>query len=173
MAWRHRTRVILAYITILVAVFLSLVIPYLIGFSINKLVSFEGGSMTAVGDLDKSTLIVIALILLGVSVFRGFFDFARTYLTDSLSQKVSYDFRNLMYDKLQHLSFAFHDKEHTGNLMSKATADVEAVNVATQLTSIALVMGSLEINEGDQGVLALLLDGSVANHDHSQKDATA
>jgi len=127
MAWRHRTRVILAYITILVAVFLSLVIPYLIGFSINKLVSFEGGSMTAVGDLDKSTLIVIALILLGISVFRGFFDFARTYLTDSLSQKVSYDFRNLMYDKLQHLSFAFHDKEHTGNLYSKATSDVEAI----------------------------------------------
>jgi len=127
MAWRHRTRVILAYITILVAVFLSLAIPYLIGFSIDKLVSFEGGSMTAVGALDKSTLIVIALILLGVSVFRGFFDFARTYLTDSLSQKVSYDFRNLMYDKLQHLSFAFHDKEHTGNLYSKATSDVEAI----------------------------------------------
>ena len=127
MAWRHRTRVILAYITILVAVFLSLVIPYLIGFSIDKLVSFEGGSMTAAGALDKSTLIVIALILLGISVFRGFFDFARTYLTDSLSQKVSYDFRNLMYDKLQHLSFAFHDKEHTGNLYSKATSDVEAI----------------------------------------------
>jgi ATP-binding cassette subfamily B protein len=127
MAWRHRTRVILAYITILVAVFLSLAIPYLIGFSIDKLVSFEGGSMTAVGALDKSTLIVIALILLGISVFRGFFDFARTYLTDSLSQKVAYDFRNLMYDKLQHLSFAFHDKEHTGNLYSKATSDVEAI----------------------------------------------
>jgi len=127
MAWRHRTRVILAYITILVAVSLSLAIPYLIGFSISKLVSFEGGSMTAVGVLDKSTLIVIAFILLGISVFRGFFDFARTYLTDSLSQKVAYDFRNLMYDKLQHLSFAFHDKEHTGNLYSKATSDVEAI----------------------------------------------
>ncbi|CAI8030906.1 Uncharacterized ABC transporter ATP-binding protein YknU [Geodia barretti] len=58
---------------------------------------------------------------------RGFFDFARTYTTDSLSQFVTYDFRNQIYDKLQHVSFAYHDKEHTGNLMSKATADVEAV----------------------------------------------
>jgi ATP-binding cassette subfamily B protein len=32
-----------------------------------------------------------------------------------------------MYDKLQHLSFAYHDKEHTGNLMSKVTSDVEAI----------------------------------------------
>ena len=124
MAWRHRVRVILSYFTIGVAVCLSLVIPFLIGFSIDQLVRFEGGSMTASGNLAKSTLILIALVLLGVSVFRGFFDFARTYLTDSLSQKVSYDFRNLMYDKLQHLSFAFHDKEHTGNLYSKATSDV-------------------------------------------------
>jgi len=61
------------------------------------------------------------------TVIRGFSDFARTYTTDSLSHKVVYDLRNLIYDKLQHLSFAFHDKEHTGNLMSKATSDVEAV----------------------------------------------
>ena len=62
-----------------------------------------------------------------VSVLRGLFDFGRTYTTDSLSQKVAYDVRNQMYDKLQHLSFAFHDKEHTGNLMSKVTSDVEAI----------------------------------------------
>ena len=31
------------------------------------------------------------------------------------------------YDKLQHMSFAYHDREHTGDLMSKATADVEAI----------------------------------------------
>src|SRR4030095_4175494 len=52
---------------------------------------------------------------------------ARMYTSDSLAQKVSYDLPTLLYDKLQHLSFAFHDTEHTGNLMSKATADVEAV----------------------------------------------
>ncbi len=127
MAWRHRIRVVLAYVTILLAVVLSLGIPLLIGYSIDQLVRFEGGGMTAPGDVSKTTLIIIGLVLLGISVFRGIFDFARTYLTDSLSQKVSYDFRNLMYDKLQHLSFAFHDKEHTGNLYSKATSDVEAI----------------------------------------------
>ena len=40
---------------------------------------------------------------------------------------MSYVFRNEFYNKLQHLSFAYHDKEHTGDLMSKATADVESV----------------------------------------------
>jgi ATP-binding cassette subfamily B protein len=35
----------------------------------------------------------------------------------------------MLYDKLQHLSFAFHDREHTGNLMSKSTIDVEMMRM--------------------------------------------
>ena len=62
-----------------------------------------------------------------VSISRGLFDFFRTYTSESLSQLVTYDLRNRFYDKLQNVSFAFHDKEHTGNLMSKATSDIETV----------------------------------------------
>lgn len=72
-------------------------------------------------------LLLLGGAILGASLLRGFSDFSRTYTTDSLSQLVSYDLRNLLYDKLQRLSFGFHDKEHTGNLMSKATSDIEAV----------------------------------------------
>ena len=74
-----------------------------------------------------SALVFHGVGILGVSLGRGFCDFARTYTTESLSQKVSFDCRNLLYDKLQNVSFAFHDKEHTGDLMSRATADVEAM----------------------------------------------
>lgn len=127
MTGRHRERLMLAYISILAMVGFSLAIPWLVRLAIDKVVRFEGGRMLSVTDTARSDLIILGLALLGVSVMRGLFDFARTYTTDSLSQKVAYDVRNLMYDKLQHLSFAFHDKEHTGNLMSKVTSDVEAI----------------------------------------------
>ncbi len=126
MAWRYRTRLILAYIGFFAAVGFSLLIPHILGETVDKIVTLEGGQIH-VSDVERSTLIWMALALLGASFMRGIFDFARTYTTDSLSQKVSFDLRNGLYDKLQHLSFAFHDKEHTGNLMSKATADIEAV----------------------------------------------
>ena len=126
MAWRYRTRLTLAYLSFFAAIGFSLLVPHLFGEAIDKLVSFEGARITGT-DVGRSTLVFMSLGILGASIARGFFDFARTYTTDSLSQKVSYDFRNQIYDKLQHLSFAYHDKEHTGNLMSKATADVEAV----------------------------------------------
>jgi len=127
MAFRHRIRLLLGYVTIVIAVGLSLVIPLTFRAAINKLVAFEDGAITTVENAEVSALVVLGLILLAASVTRGFVDFARTYCTDSLSQKVAYDVRNAMYDKLQHLSFAYHDKEHTGNLMSKVTTDVEAI----------------------------------------------
>ena len=132
MAYRYRTRLILAYLSFFIAIGFSLLVPWLFGISIDTLVVIEGvleegGRIIPNPDLTWQMLFVLASLLLGASVMRGFFDFARTYTTDSLSQLVSYDFRNQIYDKLQHVSFAYHDKEHTGNLMSKATADVEAI----------------------------------------------
>ena len=127
MAWRYPTRLVLAYLSFFAAVGLSLAIPYLFGYSIDQLVSYDTEGGVSGKDVSRTTLALLAAAILSISVARGFFDFARTYTVDSLSQFVSYDFRNQIYDKLQHLSFAFHDTEHTGNLMSKATADVEAV----------------------------------------------
>ena len=127
-AWQFRSRLILAYVTFAIAVGFSLFIPYLFGQAIDTLVAYDEVSESFTGkDPLNSTLLWLAVGLLAASLCRGFFDFARTYTTDSLSQKVSYVLRNQFYDKLQHMSFAYHDKEHTGDLMSKATADVEAI----------------------------------------------
>ena len=154
MAWRYRTRLSIAYITFFFGIGASLLIPWLFGESIDALVLFEDGQLIPQNPAI-TTLLLLALALLGASLCRGFFDFGRTYTTDSLSQLVSFDFRNYIYDKLQHVSFAYHDKEHTGNLMSKATADVEAVRrwinmglvrsleVAVRVTAITVILAFL------------------------------
>jgi ABC-type multidrug transport system fused ATPase/permease subunit len=128
MAWRYRVRLVCAYVSFFAAIGFALLIPHLFGQSIDRLIHFNSADSRVLSlDVESATLFLMALALLGASLMRGVADFARTYTTDSLSQKVAYDLRNLLYDKLQHLSFAFHDTEHTGNLMSKATADVEAI----------------------------------------------
>jgi ABC-type multidrug transport system fused ATPase/permease subunit len=128
MAWRYRVRLILAYLSFFAAIGFALLIPRLFGSSIDRLIKFDpvDGHVIPL-SVDTWALVVMALALLGASILRGVFDFGRMYTAESLSQKVAYDLRTLLYDKLQHLSFAFHDTEHTGNLMSKATADVEQV----------------------------------------------
>ena len=126
--WQFRTRLILAYVTVAASVGFSLLIPTLFGRAIDTMVGqeVEDGPFIWLNP-SSETLAWFAVGLLAASLCRGAFDFARTYTTDSLSQKVSYVLRNRFYDKLQHMSFAYHDREHTGDLMSKATADVEAI----------------------------------------------
>ncbi len=128
MAADYPVRLALAYITALLAIGFSLAIPWLFGTAIDLMV---GQDPVTKGFFEKAfslqALVVFGVGILAVSLGRGFCDFGRTYTTESLSQKVSFDCRNLLYDKLQNVSFAFHDKEHTGDLMSRATADVEAM----------------------------------------------
>ena len=126
--WQFRTRLILAYATVAASVGFSLLIPTLFGSAIDTMVGREAEDGPFIWlNPATETLVWFAVGLLAASLCRGAFDFARTYTTDSLSQKVSYVLRNRFYNKLQHMSFAYHDREHTGDLMSKATADVEAI----------------------------------------------
>ena len=156
-AWQFRTRLILAYATFAIAVGFSLFIPFLFGQAIDTLVWYDEATKSFHGkDPLNSTLMWLALGLLGASLCRGFFDFARTYTTDSLSQKVTYVLRNQFYNKLQHMSFAYHDREHTGELMSKATSDVEAIrryvnigmirSIEAGLRAVALLVILISIN---------------------------
>lgn len=128
MAADYPIRLALAYITALLAIGFSLAIPWLFGTAIDLMVGQDPITKDFFRkDFTLTALVMFGVGILGVSLGRGFCDFGRTYTTESLSQKVSFDCRNLLYDKLQNVSFAFHDKEHTGDLMSRATADVEAM----------------------------------------------
>ena len=60
---------------------------------------------------------------------RGLFSFAQSYLSEASGQHVAFDFRNELFSKIQRLSFSYHDKNRTGQLMIRATDDVEKVRL--------------------------------------------
>ncbi|HEY7415466.1 MAG TPA: ABC transporter ATP-binding protein, partial [Ktedonobacteraceae bacterium] len=53
--------------------------------------------------------------------------YGQGYYSQALSNIIAYDLRKMLYDHLQRLSFAFHDDSETGQIMSRMTADIEAV----------------------------------------------
>ena len=75
------------------------------------------------------TILTIVAIIFGLSIIRGVLSYFQTYLGEALSQMVSYDIRNSLYDHVQHMSFGFHDRYHTGALMSRAITDVENIRM--------------------------------------------
>ncbi|GAG15021.1 unnamed protein product, partial [marine sediment metagenome] len=76
---------------------------------------------------NTQTLVIASLAVIAAAALRGAFTFLQTYLGEWISQRVAYDVRNRIYDRLQRLSYAYHDRQQTGQLMSRATQDVEAV----------------------------------------------
>jgi ATP-binding cassette, subfamily B, multidrug efflux pump len=75
-------------------------------------------------------LLINALILIVIfAALRGIFSFLQAYWGEKNSQAVAYDIRNELYAKIQSLSFSYHDKNQTGQLMIRATDDVEKVRL--------------------------------------------
>ena len=114
---KHWAMWIVAFLCLSASTVFSLIIPKMLGNGID----------TVLNSGRAATLIIAAGIILGSSALRGITGYGNRYFTQVISQRVAYDLRNHLYDHLQGLSFAYYDKAQTGQLMSRATVDIEAV----------------------------------------------
>ncbi|MEN6481180.1 MAG: ABC transporter ATP-binding protein, partial [Anaerolineaceae bacterium] len=80
-----------------------------------------------VTDNQKVALPVIAAGFLVLAAVEGGFTFISGKLAAETAEGVARRLRNYLYDHIQHLSFTFHSQTKTGELVQKATSDVEAV----------------------------------------------
>ena len=92
-------------------------------------------------DLQLLTWSVLAL--LGLTVARGVFIFFTGLWTEIASQSVSYDLRRDLHARLTELSFAYHDRTESGQLLSRAMQDVERLRFLTGRAFLGLANGVL------------------------------
>ncbi len=89
------------------------------------------------------------VLLVGLAIVRGLFGFTQSYWSEKVSQSFAFDLRNNLFEKIQTLSFAYHDRTQAGQLMTRLTSDVEQVRsfVASALlqfiSALMLLIGSL------------------------------
>ncbi|MBW4435636.1 MAG: ABC transporter ATP-binding protein/permease [Pleurocapsa minor GSE-CHR-MK-17-07R] len=91
------------------------------GYTAEQLASFEANSQNA--------LILASLIIVGFAIIRGIFSFVQAFYSEKMSQGIAFDMRNELFTKLQRLSFSYYDRNQTGQLMIRATDDVEKVRL--------------------------------------------
>jgi len=143
----YKWQLALAWLCVLLAGAFVMVSPLLIRYSINfglKPVKEHGKTVGLEGN--EQLLIFGALAIVVFAVGRGIAAFGQQYLGESVGQKVAYDIRNRVYDNLQRLSYAYHDKVQTGQIMSRATQDVENIRMfinmgALRLGYVLLILG--------------------------------
>jgi ATP-binding cassette subfamily B protein len=77
----------------------------------------------------ESLLINAALIIVAFAVVRGIFSFVQAFMAEKTSQGLAFDLRNAIFARVQRLSFSYYDQNQTGQLMIRATDDVEKVRL--------------------------------------------
>ena len=76
-----------------------------------------------------AALLQAGLAIVVFAAVRAVFGFLQAYWAERNSQSLAYDLRNDLYAKIQRLSFSYHDQNQTGQLMVRATDDVEKVRL--------------------------------------------
>src|SRR4051794_27952865 len=93
----------------------GVLIPFLVGRTVDEI------------RRGKTNLWPLGLAILAAGLTRLVFSVARRLIAGRVSLGVEYDLRNRMYSHLQSLELAFFDTQQTGQLMSRATVDLQAV----------------------------------------------
>jgi ATP-binding cassette subfamily B protein len=165
----YKLRVVGAYGAMGVVTLLNMVMPALLGWVVDiglTPLAERTAEMVEIPDwipldatveafalsADRSFLIAAAAALVAVAIVRAFFAFWLIYLASWLGQVTSYDIRNQYFRHVQHLSFGFHDRSQTGDLMSRAIGDIlkvrmflgegliEALNIPVLFFFVAVVL---------------------------------
>jgi ATP-binding cassette subfamily B protein len=95
---------------------MTVLIPWLIGRAVNAI---EGG--------DKPDLLPLALAIFGAAILRLGLTVVRRLVAGKVSLAVEFDLRQMFYAHLQRLELGFFDGQQTGQLMSRATVDLQAI----------------------------------------------
>lgn len=77
----------------------------------------------------EGLLINAVLLIVAFAAMRGLFSFVQAYMAERTSQGMAFDMRNEIFEKVQRLSFSYYDRNQTGQLMIRATDDVEKVRL--------------------------------------------
>ena len=116
---RYRRQFLLGLICVVLSSTFQLLSPWVLKFAIDDLTR----------AVTREKLVTYALLLLGVSCLRAVFLFLMRRIIIGASREIEYDVRNDFFARLQQMPLAYYQARRTGDLMSRATNDLNAVRM--------------------------------------------
>ena len=87
----------------------------------------------AINDLHngvtRQKLLTYALLIIGIALIKGIFQFLTRWVVIGISRDIEFDLRNDLFAHLERLSFSYYQKNRTGDIMARATNDLNAVRM--------------------------------------------
>ncbi|MES2897645.1 MAG: ABC transporter ATP-binding protein [Pseudomonadota bacterium] len=131
LALKYPGRVSLAIICSLGSAVASLTLPRLFGNAVDQAQVLLTAGAGHAGEA-QAALWGTALLVIAATIVRGLMTMAAGYHGEYVSQQVGYDLRLRFFQQLQRLSFGFHDRIHSGDLITRGMLDLEGARVFIQ-----------------------------------------
>ena len=113
----YRASLIVSSLLAIASQIAGILVPVITGVVINELS----------GDPDTRLLTIEIAAVIGLGLVRGVLMYGRRVISGRQALAVEYDLRDDLYSHLLRLSFGFYDRSQTGQLMSRATIDLQSV----------------------------------------------
>jgi ABC-type multidrug transport system fused ATPase/permease subunit len=126
MAARYRFRLGIGVVCTVIAANFQLLIPQFLGDAVDNAQSLLDTAGASPAEA-KAALWWAGLMLLGAGMLRGLFTMIHNYQGEAIGQSIGYELRLAYFEKLQRMSFAYHDRVHSGDLMTRGMLDVEGI----------------------------------------------
>ena len=114
---RHRAAFLLGGLCVLLNNGVWVLFPQVIRRAVNDLNS----------GVTRQKLFIYSLLIIGIAVFKGIFQFLTRYVVIGISRDIEFDLRNDLFAHLERLSYSYYQRNRTGDIMARATNDLNAV----------------------------------------------
>lgn len=123
---RRLLRYLKPYVRLLIPALILTLVLNLLGTLQPKFTQYAIDWYIVPKKMDKLTL--FALVFVGTQFLRLVFSYFQVVLLNTVGQYVMFDLRREIYDKLQHQEVSYYDRNPVGRIMTRLTADVDALN---------------------------------------------
>jgi ATP-binding cassette subfamily B protein len=117
--WRYRWGFVLGAFTVLCTNFIWAQFPRVLGHAIDDL---DQG-------VTRDKLVFYSLMLVTIAVAKGIFQFLTRWKLIGISREIEFDLRNDLFKHLEGLSYSYYQRTRTGDIMARATNDLNAVRM--------------------------------------------
>ncbi len=140
---RHPWQVAIAIVAAFLAAGMQLTIPRLLGQAVD-----QAQGLGSAGTAATDALWTTAMLLLTVSILRGILTLLQNYFSESVGHHAGYELRLATYEKLQQLSFSFHDRVHSGDLITLGILDIDGVRMFFSTATVRFFLLAVLIGVG-------------------------
>src|SRR5947207_1690017 len=122
---------------------LKVVFDYVFGS--KRMPEWLAGIVSFIGTDKFSILNFAVLCVIVITVFGAISSYCEKYLTTSVGQWVLHDLRRVLYSHIQRLSLSYHDLKRTGDLISRVTTDIDAVQSLISQVMLGMLVNVLTL----------------------------